>query len=757
MAHRATSAWRRLAVSGVLALLLGGFSPAAQGAPRVTFSEAENVRAFARLYGALRYFYPADAAAEMDWQRFAVHGVAKVRPARDVRALSLALHSLVTPLGPGIVVAAELPPAATPPASDQPLLALQYLGPGFSSQPGPYLSRRVGRPLPATIDGFITLMQSLPADALRGKTVRLRGRARVASRDGSGQGAFWLRVDRPSGMGHFDNMGNRPIKEAAWSEYVLEGPVADDAVRVAFGVMASGAASADFDAVDLAARDTPSGDWKAIPLADPGFESGAAGPAGWFRAGNSKHAVVSWPGDDAPEGARFLRLAAASGGAAEPLFGEQLLKRGQHADVDLGSGLRARVPIVLTDGEARTAPSREPAVRALRQALLALPSSSSDPDLDTRLADVVVAWNVYRHFYPYWPEAGVDWDARLVPLLEAARSARTRAEQRDVLRRLVAEARDGHGGVRDVAKPEPQGSLPLQLALIEEQLVVTASAEPAVPVGSVVTRLDGNPVGPAIQRALALASGSTQWKRTRALSEVVGGAPGVAVRLQIEDGRGAREVTLERTASPVPAEKRPQPVSELAPGIFYVDLTRAAMSQIEPVLQRLAAAGGVVFDVRGYPTGDAHRVLPHLIEAAENARWMHVPRVVGPFGLWAGAQSEGWNLQPATPRVAAPRVFLTDGRAISYAESMLGYVADLKLGRLVGGPTAGTNGNVATFEVPSGFSIAFTGMRVTHHDGQTPFHLTGVRPDVAIEPTIAGLRAGRDEVLEKGLELLRSR
>jgi hypothetical protein len=47
-------------------------------------------------------------------------------------------------------------------------------------------------------------------------------------------------------------------------------------------------------------------------------------------------------------------------------------------------------------------------------------------------------------------------------------------------------------------------------------------------------------------------------------------------------------------------------------------------------------------------------------------------------------------------------------------------------------------------------------MKVTRHDGRTPFHLGGVKPDLAVEPTLAGLRAGRDEVLERALTLLRA-
>ena len=44
-------------------------------------------------------------------------------------------------------------------------------------------------------------------------------------------------------------------------------------------------------------------------------------------------------------------------------------------------------------------------------------------------------------------------------------------------------------------------------------------------------------------------------------------------------------------------------------------------------------------------------------------------------------------------------------------------------------------------------------MRVVRHDGSR-LHGVGVVPAVLVSPTIAGIRAGRDEVLEKGLEVL---
>ena len=571
--------------------------------------EIESVAAFARLYGVVRFFYPSDAAAELDWNRFAVHGVSRVRAARDTADLGAALEKLVAPLGPGIVIGGRLapPPPATTPGG--PLVAWRYLGPGFSTMRGPYRAERTHRAPREPGDGFASLMRTALA---------------------------------------------------------------------------------------------------------------------WIRP------------------------------AEVELFPEGAPTAGAHVDVELGSSLRARVPLALTDAQARLDPARKGDLDALHAALSSAPGPSEMPDADQRLADVVVAWSVFRHFYPYWVEAGVDWDRRLGPQLEAARAATSRAAQRDALKGLVADLRDGHGFVADTLDRAQRGDLPVRLAVIEGRLIVTASAVPSeAPVGAEVVTIAGVPATDRLARATTLVSGSPQWRQMTATWALTSGVKGATVELGLDRGSGPRPVTLTYGTAPPPV-KRPQPVAQVEAGLWYVDLTRAKMPEVAPKLADVAAARGVVFDVRGYPTDAGFGILPHLLDAPETDRWMHVAKIVGPFYETAGWLDVGWDMKPANPRIAGKVVFLTDGGAISYAESVMGYVADRKLGTIVGTTTAGTNGNVASFPTPGGFDVGFTGMRVTRHDGHSPHHLVGVTPDVAVAPTLAGLRAGRDEVLERGLAIARA-
>ena len=721
----------------------------------------DNVAAFARLYGVVRYFYPSDATSTLDWNRFAVHGVKQVREANDAKQLETTLQELMRPLGPGIAIGRALPPAPPQGNPDGRLIAWRYLGAGMSGSGGrgPYAAKRTNRAVKKSsiIDGFVTVMQDVPAEDLRGRTIRLRGQLRASSHDVTGTSALWLRVDRPNQQtGFFDNMSNRPVRDPNWREYSIEGTVDADATNVAFGVMASGAVTADFDAIELAVREAD-GRWTVLAIKDAGFEAASAdGSSGeWMRTGTSRDAAITRSADRAPEGRQFLRFApgsSASGPDAE-LFASAPPSAGAHVDVDLGSGLKARVPLALSDADASVGPDPR-TLDALRGALEKFGNPGDPPDVDTRLADVVVAWNVFQHFYPYWEEARVDWNARLGPQLALASGAGTRNAHRDAVRQLVADARDGHGSVNE---PGGDGRLPMpvRFALIDNQVVIVATGVPAAaPVGAVVTTIDGAPAAERVAELMRLASGTPQWKRARALREVASCQKGAVVNLVVDDGTGPRPGSVTCDVRQPPSEKRPDPITELTSGVWYVDLTRATGAQVKQALPKLATTSGVVFDVRGYPTDAGAQILPHLLDAPEGDRWMHVAKIVGPFGRFDGWQSFGWDMKPATPRVAGKIVFLTDERAISYAESVMGYVADRKLGTIVGSTTAGTNGNVATFVVPSGFIVAFTGMRVTGHDGRTPHHLVGVRPDIPVLPTLAAVKNGRDEALDRALALI---
>jgi C-terminal processing protease CtpA/Prc len=61
---------------------------------------------------------------------------------------------------------------------------------------------------------------------------------------------------------------------------------------------------------------------------------------------------------------------------------------------------------------------------------------------------------------------------------------------------------------------------------------------------------------------------------------------------------------------------------------------------------------------------------------------------------------------------------------------------------------------VTNLSLPGGLYVSFSGHDVRHADGRQ-LQRTGLVPDIEVRPTLAGLRAGRDEVLERALSFLR--
>lgn len=422
----------------------------------------------------------------------------------------------------------------------------------------------------------------------------------------------------------------------------------------------------------------------------------------------------------------------------------------------LGGGVSAMIPLALyKDGEG-TLPHVAPEV---------LPPSPDKPegftpsgnDRTTRLADVALAWNVFQHFYPYFDVVKTDWPAELRRALSSAATDKDDLAFLDTLRRLVAAIRDGHGGVYY------QGNLsrlPLLWDWVEDQLVVTKALAGAGELrrGDVILTLDGRPAREALEGAEELISGATpQWRRYRGLGEIAGCGERKQVRLEARRPTGEAFTATVSCALPSNGEAleedRPEKIAEVRPGIFYVDMDRVGDEDFKGAVDRLAAAKGVVFDLRGYPGDLSTIVIAHLTgETVTSARW-NVPRVHRPDRADMAWEFSNWPVEPAEPRIRGKAAFLTDGRAISYAETYLGIIEHYKLAAIVGGPTAGTNGNVNPFALPGGYQVVWTGMKVLKHDG-SQHHGIGIQPTVPASRTLKGVADGRDELLEKAIEVV---
>ena len=108
------------------------------------------------------------------------------------------------------------------------------------------------------------------------------------------------------------------------------------------------------------------------------------------------------------------------------------------------------------------------------------------------------------------------------------------------------------------------------------------------------------------------------------------------------------------------------------------------------------------------------------------------------------------SLRPLKPHYSGRVVILVDETTQSQAEYTTMAFRASSNATVIGSITAGADGNVSEFSVPGGLRSMISGIGVFYPD-KRPTQRVGIIPDHTVRPTIAGIRAGRDEVLESAL------
>ncbi len=439
----------------------------------------------------------------------------------------------------------------------------------------------------------------------------------------------------------------------------------------------------------------------------------------------------------------------------EPELGESVIKQ-------VGDGIYCRIPIVLYGNNESTFPrADETRLEELKEKLKDTNNAKvEDPYL--RLGNMVNVFNVFQHFYPYFDVVEVDWEAEFKNAIEQSYIDTSKFDHLVTLRKFTATLQDGHISVSNKSLTKDYAPS-IAWEWIENKLVVTKVAEyyDSIHVGDIVTHIDGKSSEEHFEETYSRISAATDgWLRYKARTQSLIGQEGSELNVVIE----GKEHKLKRTAKPSywlqKARFEKDVYKEIEPDIWYLNLDQIAMDTINKLLPQLEECKSIICDLRGYPKGN-HGFIRHLLAIDDTtSAWMQRPKIVYPDqNKVVGHYKSNWigSMTAKKPYLGDKNVvFITNGRAISYAESYMGYIEGYKLATIVGQPTAGTNGNVNLFSLPGGYKISWTGMKVVKHDG-TQHHGIGVLPNIYVEKTIQGVKEGRDELLEKALEVARGK
>ena len=389
------------------------------------------------------------------------------------------------------------------------------------------------------------------------------------------------------------------------------------------------------------------------------------------------------------------------------------------------------------------------------------------PDEPHRVLAVYRFWAAVNYSFAYKHLMDRPWDDALAEFIPRASGAPNELEYVKTMAAMAARLQDSHVIVqesavfRDWLSGEPQAA---QVRFVEGKPIVTRLLEvvangPAL--GDEIVAVNDQSVGARIERIIPYISFATPQARDRLLGAViVAGQRGTKSTLRVRrEGQ-----IIEVTTSEHDPRYRGRPARDgdvvrvLEGNIGYVDLDRLANVDVDAAFERLRDTRGIIFDMRGYPTA----VLGGYVAAHLNTRGNPATAMISTPVVSGGWVSTKWQMlqtlsmlsQGSPSRVYTnPTVMLIDARAQSSAEAMGMFLRAANGTRFVGTSTTGSNGQTVSIPMPGGFTVRFTGNEVRHPDG-TQLQRVGLKPDIEVAPTIAGITAGRDEVLERAVEYL---
>jgi hypothetical protein len=379
-------------------------------------------------------------------------------------------------------------------------------------------------------------------------------------------------------------------------------------------------------------------------------------------------------------------------------------------------------------------------------------------------------WLVLKYFYPYLDLAHTEAENILPAWIAAVEAAERPETYYAVLERFLATLRDSHARLVTPYATR-RGCLPVTFASIEERVVIAETAPGhGVEPGDEVLTMGGVSLHRLREEWQCRISASSPQAFTRDfLWRLRQGPPEETVELTVSNQRGRRAVllTYANAETPSPEPRNTQAGYAWLRGAAYIRAHGENLALMRPfnmpdvqtlrsAFSLIAETSGLVLDLRGYPnTHFQHELTRCLCDCPVPSPRYEIPVVSDP-----DLNTRTWKLARHTIRPAGrsvydkPVVALIDETTQSSAEDFCMYLRIARRVTFVGRPTAGCVGNLTTIDLPGGGWASFTGMRVTWPDG-SPMWGIGIQPDVPVQSTLDGLKAGRDEIEEHGIEILK--
>lgn len=388
------------------------------------------------------------------------------------------------------------------------------------------------------------------------------------------------------------------------------------------------------------------------------------------------------------------------------------------------------------------------------------------PDDAFRLLSLFKYWNIVNYYFPYKHLTDKNWDSVLMEYIPYFLGAKSRLEYELTVLKIIGEVHDSHAGLWDGAKEfyrlKGWNYPPFHVRFVENKLIVDGyfnadkAALTGIKMGDVITHVNGKSVEKIVDSLLHYFPGSNLSARLRDLSYDMLRSANTEVFIEYitEDTLKKTKLTLYNRQQLDYYDffklKNQKGIQLLTNDILYLNLAFLNENDYPLLEAHLKNVKGVIIDIRNYPNFLLYSLLPYFQTTKKPfAKFTH--RNVnnpGEFNWTKNARIYG-NKNPFSGKVMvlANEVTQSLGEFTVMAFKATGNTT------VIGSQTAGADGKLTDIFLPGGLKTGISGYGVYYPD-KTETQRIGIVPDIEVKPTIKGIKEGRDELIEKAIEMI---
>ncbi|PXY01450.1 hypothetical protein DF185_08165 [Marinifilum breve] len=378
------------------------------------------------------------------------------------------------------------------------------------------------------------------------------------------------------------------------------------------------------------------------------------------------------------------------------------------------------------------------------------------PSEDYRLLGLVKYWNIIEYFYPYKYLTDQNWNSVLAEMIPKFRNVSNVKDYQNTIRELIVKLDDGHAWVNFSDKWPLY--LPVKVTSINNRIVISEyfndslANQNNLKIGDVVLKVNQIDIENIINEKMNYVSGSNKnQKRINACNAILRGESD-SVTLTIERAGKVYDVNASRyNFKKFKYYKNRKVIKsrEIHSDIGYLNMDFIEENDVAKVFKLFKAKKAIIIDLRNYPNFIYRSVSKQINSENRIFSKYYSPEITYPGRFkYSYLRTGSKNKKSYKGKV----ILLVNEKSVSRSEftAMAFQTADNVI--TVGSQTAGADGDVVKFNYMGGYKTAITGNGVLYPKGEETQRV-GVKVDVEVKPTIEGLREGRDEVLEKAIQL----